>query len=312
MEYRSLGRTGLKISAVALGGHWKGLAAVLGRPFEGSGYDDADFENIRSADFLKNRDEVVTRAIELGINYLDACSPQEILAYSGVLKGRRDKLYLGYSWHTREPRDPQWRTAARLIEGLERGLEEAGLDYVDLWRVSLPVDGIDEAGERSRIEEATARAFELAKGQGRARFTGVSSHDGSWLRSMIERYPEQIEVILFPFTAGSRRAAEGSLLDAAKACGVGVLTIKPFAGGALFQGDGCDHELARLAIRSILRNEAITAVVPGLASVAQVENAVRAAGEPRTFGVRERAELESAAARMWDGAAVWLKNWQCP
>jgi aryl-alcohol dehydrogenase-like predicted oxidoreductase len=337
MEYRRLGKTGLLISAVALGGHWKGLDPVLGRPFQGSGYDDSDFDNIRAADFLQNRDDVVSRAIELGINYIDACSPPEVLAYSRVLRGRRGQVYLGYSWHTREPRCPEWRTAAKLLRGLEEGFQEAGLDYADLWRISLPADGIEDPDERLRIEEATVEALDLAKQQGKARFTGVSSHDRQWLRMMIERYPKQIEVVLFPFTGASKPASRetirghsglaetdrsipdcgrrvpgivsrppattGGLLEANA---TGMIGIKPFGGGALFQGDGCDDVRARLALRSILGNAALASTAAGMASVAQVENAVRAIGEPREIGPAERAELD----RLWRAAPEWLRAWE--
>ena len=43
----------------------------------------------------------------------------------GLLQGRRDKVYFGYSWHTREPRYPEWRNARALVAGLEAGLREA-------------------------------------------------------------------------------------------------------------------------------------------------------------------------------------------
>jgi aryl-alcohol dehydrogenase-like predicted oxidoreductase len=304
MEYRRLGKTGLQISALALGGHWKGLAPVLGRPFTGSGYDDADFENIRAADFLENRHAVVSRAIELGINYIDACAPPEVLAYSQVLRGRRDRVYLGYSWHTREPRFPEWRTAARLVRGLEEGFAEAGLDYADLWRISLPVEGIEDPDERLRIEEATAGALDLAKRRGLARFTGVSSHDASWLRMMIERYPAQIEVVLFPYTGASRPAA-GGLLDAARARDTGAIGIKPFGGGALFAGDGRDDARARAALRSILANTALAATAPGMAGVGQVENAVQAVAEPRGITQEDRAALD----HLWTTAPAWLRAW---
>ncbi len=335
MEYRRLGKTGLTISAVGLGGHWKGLEAVLRRPFQGSGYDDADFDNIHAPDFIANRHEVVSRAIELGVNYVDACSPQEVLAYSRALEGRREAMYLGYSWHTREPRFPEWRAAGRLLEGLEASLTEAKLDAVDLWRISLPVDGIEEAGERRRIEEATAEALALAKRQGKARFTGVSSHDAGWLRMMMARYPEQIEVVLFPVPCGAkwrslsgcrlgtpaetqasarepaRQAEACATIDTALAHDTGVLGIKPFGGGALFRGDGCDGWRARLAIRGILGNP-LAATLPGCASVQQVTNAVAAVREPRAFDPEERAELERSVAAMQSRVPAWLRSWQNP
>jgi hypothetical protein len=75
----------------------------------------------------------------LGINYIDACAGPEVMAYSKVLKGRRDKMYLGYSWHTRESRYEDWRSGAKLLQGLDEGLRESKLEYVDLWRISLPM-----------------------------------------------------------------------------------------------------------------------------------------------------------------------------
>jgi len=311
MEYRLLGKTGLMISAVGLGGHWKGLEAVLGRPFAGSGYDDSDFENILAPDFIENRHEVVSRAIELGVNYVDACAPPEVLAYSKALEGRREAMYLGYSWHTREPRFPEWRSAARLVEGLEQSLAEAKLEAVDLWRVSLPADGIEDPGERRHIEDATVEALALAKRQGKARFTGVSSHDRAWLQMMMARYPEQIEAVLFPVPVGAKRAAADSLFDTAQAHDTGVLGIKPFGGGALFRGDGCDGWRARLAIRSILGNPALAATIPGCASVQQLTNAVAAVEEPRTLDLEERAEMERSVPAMRARVSGRFSNWDC-
>ena len=46
---------------------------------------------IERRDFQKNRHDVVTRCIERGINYVDACCREEILAYDKALEGRRDK-----------------------------------------------------------------------------------------------------------------------------------------------------------------------------------------------------------------------------
>jgi len=68
MEYRRLGKTNLMVSAVCLGGH--------------SGSND------------KERYEVVSRCIDIGINYIDACTDGEVMRDSKALKGRRGKMYL--------------------------------------------------------------------------------------------------------------------------------------------------------------------------------------------------------------------------
>lgn len=324
MEYRRLGKTGLMVSAVCLGGHWKRLATVMPPGFQGAGYSKEDWNNVKDPVFLKNRADVVTRCIERGINYVDACSPTEILAYSKVLAGRRQSMYFGFSWHIREPRYPEWRTAAKLIEGLELSMKEARLDYIDLWRISLPMEAIADLDVVNRIEEATITALERARKQGKARHTGVSSHNRTWLKYLVEQYPEQIQVILFPYTAASRAVPDDSLFDAVRAKDTGVFGIKPFADNSLFQGDSSpgspvaeeDNRRARLALRYILENPAITAPIPGLLSPAQVDNAALAIEERRREGKlnrRQRAELEQATRGMWARLRpgyAWLREWR--
>ena len=112
MEYRRCGKTNLMISAVCLGGHWKRIDKVAPTP----------------ADFEKNRYDVVTRCIERGINYIDACTGGEVMAYSKALKGRRDKMYLGYSWYENESRFEQWRSFEKIKEGFWNGVKGAGVE----------------------------------------------------------------------------------------------------------------------------------------------------------------------------------------
>ena len=101
MEYRRAGKTNLMVSAVCLGGHWKRLNTVVPDIFKGGGWLSAALEN---EGFQKNRCDVVTRCIERGINYIDACTAQEVTAYAKALEGRRDKMYLGFSWYQQEMR----------------------------------------------------------------------------------------------------------------------------------------------------------------------------------------------------------------
>ncbi len=79
MEYRRLGKTNLMVSAVCLGGHWKRI-------------------NVMKQDFDQNRKDIVDRCMEVGINFIDACCRNEVLAYSKALKGRRDKMYMALSY----------------------------------------------------------------------------------------------------------------------------------------------------------------------------------------------------------------------
>ena len=321
MEYRTLGKTGLMVSAVCLGGHWKRVDKMLPGSFKGIGYAKEDWDNVHNPQFIKNRHEVVSRCMEVGINYIDACAGPEILAYSKVLKGRRDKIHLGFSWSDREPRFKEWRSGKRLLEGLEMSMKEAGLDYVDVWRVTMPAEELPDLAELQRIEEAFAEAASMAKKQGKARFTGISTHNRPWLKSMIEQYPKQIEVVLTPYTAKSKELPTDSVFSAIKRHDVGVFGIKPFASNALFQGDSSpaspyreeDDRRARLALRYVLGNPAITAPIPGMVNVHQVDNAARAVMERRKLDLHEQAELDQASDQMWARLPPhyqWLKNWE--
>ncbi|MHC4179793.1 MAG: aldo/keto reductase [Planctomycetota bacterium] len=315
MEYRRCGKTNLMISAVCLGGHWKRLVKIIGGK-ESPGWMTM---GIGRPEFQQNRHEVVTRCIERGINYVDACCREEILAYSRALKGRRDKMYFGYSWHITESRYEAWRPAKKLQQGLDAGMKEAGLEYVDLWRISLLTESSRHT--EAEVEEAMA-ALEWAKKSGRARFIGVSAHDRPHLKKMIAKYPDQLEVILTPYTADTKVVDDKAGLWAAiKRLDVGWFGIKPFANTTVFEGDSSpesphferDNRIARLTIRYILCNPAITAPIPGLITTQQVDNVALAVKERRELDVEEKAELDRAMDRAWakmPSQYRWLKDWK--
>ncbi len=298
MEYRRLGKTNLMVSAVCLGGHWKRV-------------------NVMKQDFNQNRKDIVDRCMEVGINYIDACCRSEVLAYSRALKGRRDKMYMALSYCGKETRNPEFRTAKKLMESFDALMKESGQDYTDIWRITC----FEPGGKHTYNTSCElVEALEKAKKQGKARHIGISSHDRQWHKMMIEQFP-QLEVILFPYTSMSKVAPKESLFDAAKKCDVGIFGIKPFASNSLFKGDSSpdsphaedDDRKARLAIRYILCNQAITAPIPGLISKHQVDNMAKAVKERRELDVAEKAELEEASQKMWANLPAnyqWLKDWQ--
>jgi predicted aldo/keto reductase-like oxidoreductase len=299
MEYRPLGKTGLMISAVCLGGHWKRL-------------------NAKGKDFDKNRYDVVTRCIERGINYIDACWDGEVRAYSKTIKERRDQMHLGFSWGVGEMRFADSRTEAKLLSTLENGMKQCGLDYVDLWRITMHEKSSDHTN--AEVEEMM-KALEKAKKQGKARFVGFSSHDRPHIKWMLETYPSIVDAICTPYTAKSKVLPTDSVFETITKNKVGVFGIKPFSSNAIFKGGSQagdpnteeDDKTARLAIRYILNNTAITAPIPGLISPEQVDNVAAAVKERRELDKAELEHLEKIHEEAWARLPQnyqWLKDWE--
>ncbi|MBM4029526.1 MAG: aldo/keto reductase [Planctomycetes bacterium] len=283
MEYRRLGKTNLMVSAVGLGGH------------------------ARSKD--DERREIVSRCLEAGINYIDACWDNEVKRDAKALKGRRNQAYLALSHGAKEVRNEDFRTAKKLLESLDELLLASEQEYTDLWRITCL-----EPGGRHTFNTACeiVEALEKAKKQGKARFGGFSSHDRRWIQFMIEYFP-QIDVVCFPFTTMSKRAPQDSLFDALKQRDVGAFGIKPFAAASLFAGGPEENnQRGRLALRYILHSNTVIPI-PGVNSVQELDNVVAAVKERRQLDLKESAVLEQAGRQAWANLPAhyqWLKGWQ--
>jgi len=315
MEYRLLGKTGLWVSAVCFGGHWKRIDKMVPGVFKGRGWLSAD---LNDEGFRKNRRDVVTRCIERGINYVDACTREEVMAYGEALRGRRDAMFFGFSWYQEEMRNAKYRTAKALLGTLEKGMTNAKLDYVDLWRPTMH----EQSGRHPKAEvDEMMKALEQAKKQGKIRFCGLSSHDRPHIKWMIETYSDVLDVIVTPFTAKSKVRPGDSLFDALSKYNVGSLGIKPFSSNHLFKGDSTpgnpnaeeDDRLARMTIRYILATNVINAPIPGMINPHQVDNVADAVKERRELDKAEAKELEQAMDEAWANLPAdyqWLKDWE--
>jgi len=326
MEYRRCGKTGWMVSAVCLGGHWKRVNAMVPGVFQGNSWLSAKLDD---EGFQRNRAEVVTRCIERGINYIDACTGAEIQAYSKALEGRRDQMYLGWSWYEREARSPKQCTGDALMKVFDDSLSVCKQEYVDLYRIVCGVNGRRGKDGKwvyphTEAESAgIAEGLRRAKASGKARATGISSHDLPWLKYMMETFPDVIDVVITPYTAKTKMLPDDAagFFAAVQKCDCGFFGIKPFAGNSLFRGNsapGNEHEeednrLARLAIRYILCNPAITAPIPGMINAQQVDNVALAVMQRRQLDVEEQAELTTAMNRAWANLPYqyqWLKSWE--
>ena len=299
MEYRRLGRTGLWISAISIGGHWKRI------PFKPG-----------SEEFRKNRREVMNACLDHGINYVDACSAGEVVVYAEAVRDRREEVFMGFDWTM--ARAPEIAGSLdRLKQGLDEGLKKSGLDYVDLWRITLR----EQTTQNSKREiETVMAALEWGKKTGKARFTGIATHHRPWIADAVMKYP-QIEVVVTPYSAGSKEKPAGSMFDALRKQDVGMIGIKPFASGNLFASRGTpdsatkrdDDERARMALRYVLCADVLSASIPGLITVDQVKNAAAAVKERRQFESTEARRYETLTAGLWQRLPSdyhWLREWE--
>jgi aryl-alcohol dehydrogenase-like predicted oxidoreductase len=299
MEYRRLGRTNLMISAVSMGGHWKKIPYPVG-----------------SEDFAKNRRDVIYAALDHGINYIDACVSSEVETYAKALKDRRKEIYMGFDWSG--ARKPELAgSLVRLKEEIDTGLKQTGLDYVDVLRLTMR-----EQTTRNAAQEIdnVASVLDWAKKTGRARCTGISTHHRPWIAEAVAKYP-QFEVIITPYSAGSKAKPVGSMFDSLKKHDVGFVAIKPFASGNVFASLGVpdsptkaeDDERARMSLRYVLACDLMSATIPGLMTVDHVKNAARAVKERREFDMAEAARHRELASNMWRNLPPdyhWLRNWE--
>ena len=316
MEYRRLGKTGLWVSAVCLGGHWKRINKIIGTA-EVDAYT-APKDNSQLGPFLKNREEVVHYCMEQGVNCIDLAGDSEAEVYCRVLGTARDDIYLAYSHPASELRVPANCTADKLLDLYKAGLKRCRIEYADIWRLMA----LERGGSHSQADvDAMITALSKAREQGLCRWTGLSTHDRRWAEMLIKTYPDVIQVVVTPYTAQSKVLPESTFFDAIKRYDVGVLGIKPFASNSLFRGDGSpdsphaeeDDRRARLALRYILCNPAITAPIPGLISKHQVDNAVLAVKERRELDAEEKAQLQAIGEETYARLPAeyqWLKSWE--
>ncbi len=330
MRYRRLGKTNLMLSEVSLGGHWKNRG--------GGRYWDTFANDEVPDDVAKNRGDVISTCEEVGINYLDITTAAECLSYGAALKGRREKMIVGADDHRLGPRNAANRNVKALTNNIDECIRRLGTDYLDIWRVQA-----DMGGRNSDADvEVMIETFQKAHKAGKVRHFGISTHSRPWAQHVIEKYPE-VEMFIFPCTARTKEkgqvaikenvaevnpghgADQGqSIFAALRKQDVGLVTIKPYSGGSLFKegahfpvmgvGAKQENDLARLVLQCILTNETITATVPGLTTVYEVENAARASYD-RTVAMtpREKQWLARTVDEHWKQLPEeyqWLRDWE--
>ena len=284
LEYRLLGRTGIRVSVVGIGS--------LGFLKANSSQDDVS--------------RMLDHARAGGINLVDTAA-----LYGG---GRIDQL-IGNAIHANRS---QWviisRSAKRdprdFADSLNQCLKNLRTDAIDIFQlhdVTSPQD-----------YEATLQAdgiYEIArqaKRDGKVRFIGISTHaDAATVRRIILSGRYDVLTISYNVAWCKRQHQDGEdiartadeLLPLAGMRRMGVTIMKPLGGGVLCTPrpglDGTEFSLPAVdLLRFCIANPHVSAVTPGVQSIAQVDDAIAAGQTGTQLDDLAKAELIESA-RAW-------------
>ncbi len=196
MEYVTLGKTGLKVSRVGLGG--------------------IPIQRI-DAEAAKKLLDAVEAA---GINYIDSARgysvSEELIGQA--IEGRREKFVLAT------------KTMSRDKEGMARDIEISlknfRTDYIDLYQVHNP--------SLQQLEQICApggalEALMEARAAGKIGHTGLTAHSPEVFERALEL--DWVETVMFPYNIVETQAAE--LMERARKRDVGFINMKSLSGGAI-------------------------------------------------------------------------------
>lgn len=196
MEYRTLGKTGLKISRMGFGGI----------PIQ-----KIDEEGTR---------KLLHEMMEKGVNYIDSARGYTVSEhYIGYgLEGIRDKFVLATKSMS--------RTKEAMAADIETSLGNFRTDYIDLYQVHNPsMEQLDQVmGEGGALE-----ALMEAKAAGKIGHIGLTAHSTEVFERALEL--DWVETIMFPYNIVEQQGAE--LIHKCAEKNIGFIVMKPLAGGAI-------------------------------------------------------------------------------
>ncbi len=214
MDYRSLGRTGVKVSPLCLG------CMMFGRRAE-----------------PEDSYAIVDRAIDAGINFFDTANvygrgrSEEITGEALRRNGKRERVVLATKVHgVMADDDPNASGNSRrhIIAECEASLRRLKTDYIDLYQIHRPEPG-------TAIDE-TLRALDDLIRAGKVRYIGTTTF-GAW--QVVEALWVAKELGLNRFVSEQPpynlldRRVERELVPMSQTFGIGLIPWSPIAGGLL-------------------------------------------------------------------------------
>ncbi len=254
MRTRQLGQTGLEVSELGFGG-----IPILRL--------DA-----------KHAERILHMAYDLGITLYDTAqmygdSEQKMGA---ALSGKRDKLVLATKTMLRD--------GPGALGHLESSLQQLRTDCIDIYQ-------LHQVSTQSEWEELSApsgalEALHKARDKGKFRFLGVSSHSLEMASFLVRT--GLFATVQFPFNIIEHEASN-SLFPEARKAGMGILAMKPFAGGVL-----TDTRL----VFAFLRQETDIFPIPGFESEQGVQAVADLFAERLELSTQEFRQMEDLRAEL--------------
>lgn len=212
MQYRTLGRTGIKVSPYALG------ALALGTSIGNPDHDDSA--------------RIINKALDAGINFIDTSDVygESEVAVGKALNGRRDRVVLATKFSRPIGDDPNHQGASRrwIMTAVENSLRRLQTDYIDLYQVHRPDPATD-------IQETLSALSDLIH-SGKVRAVGTSAMPASdiveaqWVAE--RRGLERFRTDQPPYSI-LNRGIEREVLPVAQRYGMGILVWGPLGQGML-------------------------------------------------------------------------------
>ena len=215
--------------------------------------------------------ELVQAMVEKGINYIDTARGYTVSeSFLGeALEGVRDKFVLATKSMS--------RTKDGVKADIETSLKNLRTDYIDLYQIHNP--------SKAEFEQVLAEGGALeglleAKEEGKIGHIGFTTHSLELFEEALEL--PWVETIMFPYNIVENQGVD--LIAKCREKNIGFIVMKPLAGGAIEDGN--------LALRFICSNPDVSVVIPGMASVEEVEQNLRASENEAPLSDEELAKME--------------------
>ena len=265
--------------------------------------------------------EIVHRAIDLGINYIDTAAaygratptiPRDDARGTSernigqVMKTRRNEVFLASKTH-----DRSYDGSMRLLESTLKNLQT---DHIDLWQVhnlrAAEKGGVDRFFE----PEGVIRAMEKAKSEGMVRFLGITGHeDPEILRMMLERYPFDNALVALNAADKHYNSYIEKFLPLAVEKGIGVVGMKIPARDRIFDKGGI---ISMKEAMDYVMTLPVSTIIIGIDKIPELEENMKIAKEFKPLTAEEMVAIEEKVKPHFehlqffkDGIGEWPVEW---